>query len=59
MLRFQECRAFRPEHTRKQSREQYIIGRGLRATVARAHAPEGTAAAAPTPAADTNEEPDA
>lgn len=38
-LRFQEARAFRPEHTRKQSREQYIIGRGLRATVARAHAP--------------------
>jgi 23S rRNA (uridine2552-2'-O)-methyltransferase len=38
-LRFQETRAFRPEHTRRQSREQYIIGRGLRATVARAQAP--------------------
>jgi 23S rRNA (uridine2552-2'-O)-methyltransferase len=54
-LRFQEMKAFRPEHTRKASREQYIIGRGLRATVARAHAP-GQLAAATTP---TNEEPDA
>jgi 23S rRNA (uridine2552-2'-O)-methyltransferase len=34
---FQQGRAFRSEHTRKQSREQYIIGRGLRATVAREH----------------------
>lgn len=34
--RFQEGRAYRCEHTRKLSREQYIIGRGLRATVARA-----------------------
>lgn len=38
--RFQQGRAYRCEHTRKQSREQYIIGRGLKATVARAHAPK-------------------
>ncbi|PRQ04141.1 Ribosomal RNA large subunit methyltransferase E [Enhygromyxa salina] len=37
--RFQQGRAYRCEHTRKQSREQYIIGRGLKATVARAHDP--------------------
>lgn len=55
-LRFSEARAFRPEHTRKQSREQYIIGRGLRATVARAHAP---AMDAKIDAKPTNEEPDA
>jgi 23S rRNA (uridine2552-2'-O)-methyltransferase len=36
-LRFQQSRAFRCEHTRKQSREQYVIGRGLKATVAREH----------------------
>jgi 23S rRNA (uridine2552-2'-O)-methyltransferase len=37
--RFQLARAYRCDNTRKQSREQYIIGRGLKATVARAHAP--------------------
>jgi 23S rRNA (uridine2552-2'-O)-methyltransferase len=59
-LRFQECRAFRPDHTRKASREQYIVGRGLRATVARAHAPVAVAEAEASAAADdTNEEPDA
>jgi 23S rRNA (uridine2552-2'-O)-methyltransferase len=60
-LRFQQCRAFRPDHTRKASREQYIVGRGLRATVARAHAPEMAegASVARNPADDTNEEPDA
>jgi 23S rRNA (uridine2552-2'-O)-methyltransferase len=62
-LRFQEMRAFRPEHTRKQSREQYIIGRGLRATVARAHAPGQATGQAIGPDAEppdaTNEEPDA
>jgi 23S rRNA (uridine2552-2'-O)-methyltransferase len=35
--RFQMANAFRCENTRKQSREQYIIGRGLRATIAREH----------------------
>jgi 23S rRNA (uridine2552-2'-O)-methyltransferase len=45
--RFQQGRAYRCEHTRKQSREQYIVGRGLKATVARAHDPT------------KNEEPDA
>ena len=39
-LRFQQGRAYRCENTRKQSREQYVIGRGLKATVARAHAVE-------------------
>jgi 23S rRNA (uridine2552-2'-O)-methyltransferase len=34
-LRFQQGRAFRSEHSRKQSREQYVIGRGLKASVAR------------------------
>lgn len=34
--RFQQGRAYRCEHTRKHSREQYIIGRGLKASVARA-----------------------
>jgi 23S rRNA (uridine2552-2'-O)-methyltransferase len=59
-LRFQECRAFRPDHTRKASREQYIVGRGLRATVARAHAPATVVEAEATADADdTNEEPDA
>jgi 23S rRNA (uridine2552-2'-O)-methyltransferase len=62
-LRFQEMRAFRPEHTRKQSREQYIIGRGLRATVARAHAPGQATGQAigqdAEPPDATNEEPDA
>lgn len=38
--RFQQGRAFRCDNTRKQSREQYIIGRGLKANVARAHAPD-------------------
>jgi 23S rRNA (uridine2552-2'-O)-methyltransferase len=33
--RFQQGRAYRCETTRKQSREQYIIGRGLKASVAR------------------------
>ena len=57
-LRFQEARAFRPEHTRKQSREQYIIGRGLKATVARAHAPRVAAPAeAPPSEAPTEVEP--
>ncbi|MFO7567159.1 MAG: RlmE family RNA methyltransferase [Enhygromyxa sp.] len=37
--RFQLARAYRCEHTRKQSREQYVIGRGLKASVARQHAP--------------------
>lgn len=55
-LRFSEMKAFRPDHTRKASREQYIIGRGLRATVARAHAP---GQATPPDAEPTNEEPDA
>jgi 23S rRNA (uridine2552-2'-O)-methyltransferase len=36
--RFQQGRAYRCEHTRKHSREQYIIGRGLKASVARAAA---------------------
>lgn len=36
--RFQQGRAYRCETTRKQSREQYIIGRGLRASVATATA---------------------
>lgn len=35
--RFQQGRAYRCEHTRKQSREQYLIGRGLKASVAREH----------------------
>jgi 23S rRNA (uridine2552-2'-O)-methyltransferase len=55
-LRFQEMWTFRPEHTRKQSREQYIVGRGLRATVARAHAP-GQPAAGETPTETPNETP--
>lgn len=58
-LRFQEGRAFRPEHTRKQSREQYIIGRGLRATVARAHAPELPGQTPPAQPPDENKKPDA
>jgi 23S rRNA (uridine2552-2'-O)-methyltransferase len=33
--RFQQGRAYRCEHTRKQSREQYIIGRGLKGSIAR------------------------
>jgi 23S rRNA (uridine2552-2'-O)-methyltransferase len=33
--RFQQGRAYRCEHTRKQSREQYVIGRGLKGSVAR------------------------
>ena len=37
--RFQQGRAYRCANTRKQSREQYIIGRGLKAGVARAHNP--------------------
>ncbi len=37
--RFQEARAYRCENTRKHSREQYLIGRGLRASVARASEP--------------------
>jgi len=35
--RFQISRAYRPDSTRKQSREQYVIGHGLRAGVAREH----------------------
>lgn len=35
--RFQQGRAYRCEHTRKQSREQYVIGRGLKASIAREH----------------------
>jgi 23S rRNA (uridine2552-2'-O)-methyltransferase len=58
-LRFQEMKAFRPTHTRKASREQYIIGRGLRATVARAHAPGQLALDMADVADATNEEPDA
>lgn len=37
--RFQQGRAYRCANTRKQSREQYIIGRGLKAGIARAHNP--------------------
>ena len=33
--RFQQGRAYRCEHTRKQSREQYMIGRGLKGSIAR------------------------
>lgn len=33
--RYQQARPYRSAHTRKQSREQYIIGRGLKANVAR------------------------
>jgi 23S rRNA (uridine2552-2'-O)-methyltransferase len=33
--RFQQARAFRCEHSRRTSREQYVIGRGLKASVAR------------------------
>jgi 23S rRNA (uridine2552-2'-O)-methyltransferase len=44
--RFQMANAFRCEHTRKQSREQYIIGRGLKAGVAREHS---VGAASPRP----------
>ena len=43
--RYQQSRAYRCEHTRKQSREQYIVARGLRASVARA-------AEAPEPSSD-------
>ncbi len=49
--RFQQGRAYRCEHTRKQSREQYIIGRGLRATVARERG-VGQANSAPADAGD-------
>lgn len=61
-LRFQEMKAFRPEHTRRASREQYIIGRGLKATVARAHAPGAGNEASPddrdeAPSDTQNEEP--
>ena len=34
--RFQQCRPYRCKHTRKHSREQYVIGRGLKAGVVRA-----------------------
>lgn len=33
--RFQQGRAYRCEHTRKTSREQYVVGRGLKASIAR------------------------
>ncbi|NVB41128.1 RlmE family RNA methyltransferase [Pseudenhygromyxa sp. WMMC2535] len=33
---FQQGRAYRCKHTRKQSREQYIVGRGLRASIVQA-----------------------
>jgi 23S rRNA (uridine2552-2'-O)-methyltransferase len=36
---FQEARAYRCETTRKHSREQYLVGRGLRASVKRAVGP--------------------
>jgi 23S rRNA (uridine2552-2'-O)-methyltransferase len=46
---FQEARAYRCETTRKHSREQYLVGRGLRASVKRAAVP---AAPEPTPTDD-------
>lgn len=33
--RFQQGRAYRCEHTRRTSREQYVVGRGLKASIAR------------------------
>jgi 23S rRNA (uridine2552-2'-O)-methyltransferase len=38
--RFQQARAYRCDNTRRASREQYIIGRGLTVSTARAHAPD-------------------
>lgn len=50
---FQESRAYRCETTRKHSREQYLVGRGLRAAAKR-HAAEPTSAE-PTSAEPTDE----
>lgn len=46
--RFQQGKAYRCEHTRKQSREQYIVGRGLKGSVGRARSAAATKTKSPT-----------
>lgn len=53
--RFQMANAYRCENTRKQSREQYIIGRGLKAGVAREHSVAPPSVALPRPEAETED----